>query len=102
MGIPLQKVLNELPKKRQEKIKTKAAKYIREYETLAALRKDLGFTQEEIASRQGVKQVNISRLEKRNDMLISTLHKYIESLGCELEINIRMPQSDIARVQNLE
>jgi len=46
--------------------------------------------------------VNISRLEKRNDMLISTLHKYIESLGCELEINIRMPQSDIARVQNLE
>ena len=55
-----------------------------------------------IALRQGVKQVNISRLEKRNDMLISTLHKYIEALGCELEINIRMPQSEIARIQSLD
>ena len=102
MGIPIQKVLNDLPKKRKEKIKAKAAEYIREYQTLADLRKDLGLTQEMIALRQGVKQVNISRLEKRNDMLISTLHKYIEALGCELEINIRMPQSEIARIQSLD
>ncbi|MBK8833139.1 MAG: XRE family transcriptional regulator [Saprospiraceae bacterium] len=81
MGIPLQKVLAEFPKDRQEKIRAKADKYIKEYENLAGLRKDLGITQEEIAQHQGVKQVNISNLEKRNDMLISTLRKYVSSLG---------------------
>ncbi len=102
MGIPIQKVLKDLPKKRRQKVKARAAELIREYASLGELRKDLGLTQDEIANRQGVKQVNISRLEKRNDMLLSTLHKYVESLGCELEINIRMPKSEIGRVQNLK
>lgn len=102
MGIPIQKVLSGLPKKRQKRIKAKATKYIREYETLADLRKQLGITQEIIAQRQGVRQVNISRLEKRHDMLISTLHKYVEALGCQLEINIRVSPSEIVRVQTLD
>lgn len=101
MGIPIQKVLAKLPKERQEKIKAKADKYIREYETLSALRKDLGITQEAIATEQGVKQVNISNLEKRNDMLISTLHKYVSALGGKLEIRIRMSPSEIINVQSL-
>jgi transcriptional regulator with XRE-family HTH domain len=101
MGIPIQKVLAEFPKNRQEKIKTKANEYIREYKKLADLRKDLGFTQETIARHQGIKQVNISNLEKRNDMLISTLKKYVESIGCKLEINIRLSNSELASVKEL-
>ncbi len=101
MGIPLQKVLAEFPKDRQEKIRAKADKYIREYENLAGLRKELGITQEEIAQLQGVKQVNISNLERRNDMLISTLRKYVASLGGKLEINIRLPNEDTAKIKSL-
>lgn len=101
MGIPLQKVLAEFPKDRQEKIRAKADKYIKEYENLAGLRKDLGITQEEIAQHQGVKQVNISNLEKRNDMLISTLRKYVSSLGAKLEIHIRLPNEDTANIKSL-
>ncbi|HQW26808.1 MAG TPA: XRE family transcriptional regulator [Saprospiraceae bacterium] len=101
MGIPLQKVLAEFPKDRQEKIRAKADKYIKEYENLAGLRKDLGITQEEIAQHQGVKQVNISNLEKRNDMLISTLRKYVSSLGGKLEIHIRLPNEDTANIKSL-
>lgn len=101
MGISIQKVLADLPKARQEKIKAKADKYIREYETLAALRKDLGITQEAIATEQGVKQVSISNLEKRNDMLISTLHKYVEALGGKLEIRIRMSPAGLVNVHTL-
>ena len=73
--------------------RAKADTYIREYESLSGLRKDLGITQEEIAQIQGVKQVNISNLEKRNDMLISSLHKYVIALGGELEIQIRFPDA---------
>ncbi len=91
MGIPIQKVLKSLPENRQKKIKAKADSYILDYKNLASLRKDLGITQEDIAQHQGVKQVSISNLERRDDMLISTLQKYIASLGGKLEIHIRFP-----------
>jgi len=100
MTIKLQKVFKSLPKNRQKKIKQKADQYIREYKTLQDLRKDLGLTQSDIASTQGVRQVNISNLEKRNDMHLSTLKKYVEAMGCQLEINIRMPNDHAVRHEN--
>jgi hypothetical protein len=44
--------------------------------------------------------VNISNLEKRNDMHLSTLKKYVEAMGCQLEINIRMPDDQLIRFEN--
>lgn len=70
----------------------------KEYESLQKLRKALGLTQTTLADRQGVKQVNISNLEKRTDMHISTLRRYVEAMGCELEINIRIPDDTVVRV----
>jgi predicted transcriptional regulator len=101
MSIPVRKVMKRLPQKRQKAIRSKAAAYIKEYESLQALRKDLGITQDTLAARQGIKQVNISNLEKRTDMHISTLKKYVEAMGCELEINIRIPDKTIVRIGNL-
>ncbi|HZV69857.1 MAG TPA: XRE family transcriptional regulator [Saprospiraceae bacterium] len=101
MGIPIQKVLAEFPKDRQEKIKAKANEYIREFKKLADLRKELGITQEMIARHQGVKQVNISNLEKRHDMLLSTLRKYVNSLGGKLEIRIQLPSAETVNIKNL-
>ncbi|HLF62293.1 MAG TPA: XRE family transcriptional regulator [Saprospiraceae bacterium] len=101
MSIPVSKVIKNLPKARQKRIRAKADSYIREYESLKALRKVLGFTQDTLATRQGVKQVNISNLEKRTDMHISTLKKYVEAMGCELEITIRIPDKTQVRIENL-
>ena len=52
--------------------------------TLKDLRKSAGLTQEDLAAALDVGQDTISRLEKRNDMLISTLRHYIESVGGQL------------------
>src|SRR5687767_10821660 len=101
MGVPIQKILDSLPKKRQEKIKAKADKYIQEYKTLAEFRRNLGITQVEMAKKQGVKQVNVSTLERRQDMLVSSLHKYVTALGGKLEIQIRMPNADLIMVESL-
>ncbi|HQW00843.1 MAG TPA: helix-turn-helix transcriptional regulator [Saprospiraceae bacterium] len=101
MNISIDKVIQALPKKRQKKINAKAKHYIAEYNTLQELRKELGITQLTMADRQGVNQVNISNLEKRKDMHLSTLRKYVEALGCELEINIRMPDDRIVRISNI-
>ena len=100
-NITLHKVIKSLPKNRQKRIQAKANELIRNYKSLQELRKALGFTQAEIARHQGIKQVNISNLEKRNDMHISTLRKYVEALGCELEINIRISKDTIAQIDKL-
>lgn len=100
-NITLNKVIKSLPENRRKRIQAKADELIKDYKSLQELRKALGLTQTDIADYQGVKQVNISNLEKRSDMHISTLRKYVEALGCELEINIRISEDTIARIDKL-
>lgn len=59
--------------------------------TLKGLRKRAGQTQEELAAALGVGQDTISRLEKRSDMLLSTLRHYVESIGGELSLVANFP-----------
>jgi transcriptional regulator with XRE-family HTH domain len=48
---------------------------------LAGLRKKLGWTQVEIARRMGISQSDLSKLERRWDVRLSTLDAYAEALG---------------------
>lgn len=52
-------------------------------------------TQQEMAAALGTTQANISQLEKRADMYLSTLRRYIEALGGELEITARFPTGEL-------
>ncbi len=54
--------------------------------TLRELREQLGKTQEDLAVANKVSQAELSRAERRRNHLISTLRRYVESLGGELEI----------------
>jgi predicted transcriptional regulator len=54
--------------------------------TLKALRKDLDLTQSEVSQSADMTQSELSRVESRNDHLTSTLRRYVEALGGELEI----------------
>jgi predicted transcriptional regulator len=53
---------------------------------LRALRDELGVTQEELADRIKVSQSQLSRLERRQDSRLSTIRRYVEAMGGELEI----------------
>jgi len=53
---------------------------------LRALRDKLGITQEELADRIKVSQSQLSRLERRKDSRLSTIRRYVEAMGGELEI----------------
>lgn len=59
--------------------------------TLKDLRKRAGQTQEELAGALGVGQDTISRLEKRSDMLLSTLRHYVECIGGQLDLVATFP-----------
>ena len=48
---------------------------------LAGLRDNMDLTQEEVAARLQISQSNVSRLEKRRDMLVSTLREVVEAFG---------------------
>lgn len=88
MGRNLDDIVKALPAARQSKINAQAAQLLQEYETLQELRKALNVTQEQMARELGVKQENISRLEQRSDMLLSTLSRAISVLGGKLDLTV--------------
>lgn len=57
---------------------------------LAELRKLAGKTQAQVARKAKMHQGEISRAERRQDHLISTVRRYVEALGGEVEIVARL------------
>jgi len=62
---------------------------------LAELRDSLDLTQEEVAARLRIAQSNVSRLEKRRDMLVSTLREVVEAFGGELHLVAEFPNGSV-------
>ena len=52
-------------------------------ESLAKIRKAGELTQSDVAAKLGVGQAVVSRLERRDDMLLSTLAGYLHATGAE-------------------
>ena len=63
------------------------------------LRKARELTPAELARKLAISQESVSRLEKRSDMLISTLTKHVEKLGGELVLVARFPGAAPVRVR---
>lgn len=53
---------------------------------LRGLRESLGKTQDEMARLAEVSQSQLSKIERRRDHLTSTLRRYVQALGGDLEI----------------
>src|SRR5579872_1353158 len=62
---------------------------------LQELRQAHQMSQERIAEILHTKQANVSRIERRTDMYISTLRSYIEAMGGELNIVARFPDGEV-------
>ena len=87
MARNLDQVLAGMPTKRRGKIERRAA----ELATLKDLRQAVARTQEDLANSLGVGQDTISRIERRSDMLLSTLKRYVEAMGGTLELVAQFP-----------
>ena len=62
---------------------------------LQELRQAHQMSQERLAQLLTTKQANISRMERRTDMYISTLRSYIEAMGGQLDIIARFPDGEV-------
>jgi DNA-binding transcriptional regulator YiaG len=62
---------------------------------LVELRRQLNLTQEALAAALGTSQASVSKLERRRDISLSSLRRYVEAMGGELEITARFPEGEI-------
>ena len=87
----LKERMDKLPKARRKKVEARAAELISEEMSLQDLRKARKRTQVRVAKVLGIKQENVSRIEKRADLLISTLSGYVEAMGGKLRLVAEFP-----------
>ena len=105
MGRSIDDVITSLPKTRRDRIETKAVrlarKMIKHADSLGEIRKAMCKTQTEIARELGVGQVAVAQLEKRSDLLLSTLQRYVRATGAELSLVIHTKQGAEIVLQSL-
>lgn len=98
MATTLNEMLARLPAARRRRIEARAAERIAEELALRDLRKALGKTQVEVARRLKISQVTLSDTERRGDVMLSTLRKYVGALGGKLELVARFPDRTAVRI----
>ena len=68
---------------------------LRQEMTLAELRRAFSLTQDTLARTLNVKQAEISKIENRADMLMSTLRNFVQAMGGDLEVRAVFPDRAI-------
>jgi transcriptional regulator with XRE-family HTH domain len=103
MGRSLETVLKSLPTDRQQKIQTRYEELYEEVTSLKELRVLSEKSQAEIAVQLHTSQPAVSKIEHQTDMYLSTLQKYVEALGGELYLFVRLPgHQQPIKVRSLE
>ncbi len=90
-GKLLQEVWDEFSEEEKAQIEARKKVLVQEYLTLQDLRKAHDLTQERMAEMLHIKQENVSRIEKRSDLLLSTLRSYVEAMGGHLNLIAEFP-----------
>jgi transcriptional regulator with XRE-family HTH domain len=101
MGIALEEVMARLPEERRRRVEARTAELVAEEMTLRDLRKAMGRTQVAMAEKLGLKQENVSRVEKRTDMLLSTLDGYLRAMGGRLRLTVEFEDRAPVRLSGL-
>jgi len=66
---------------------------------LDELREARALTQSQLAESLDVNQAAVSKLERRADMYVSTLRRFVEAMGGQLEIRAVFPEGDVRITQ---
>jgi transcriptional regulator with XRE-family HTH domain len=91
MPITLKDKMKELSPAQRKRVEARAAELIAEEMTLRELRHARRLTQVKMAKTLGGTQDSVSRLEKRSDLLLSTLRKTVAAMGGNLSLVAEFP-----------
>jgi len=91
MSTNVNEKIKKLSPAQRKKVEARANELIAEEMTLRELRHARKLTQVRIAKTLGITQDSVSRLEKRSDLLLSTLRKTVQAMGGNLSLVAEFP-----------
>src|SRR5215472_15805062 len=83
--------IRKLGAAQRKQVEMRATQLIAEEMTLRELRRARKLTQVRMAKKLGISQDSVSRLEKRSDLLLSTLRKTVKAMGGNLSLVAEFP-----------
>ena len=98
----LKEVVDALPSKRRAEIDRRFKQLVNEVESLRELRRLSEMSQAKIAKTLKISQPAVSKIERQTDMYLSTLRSYVEAMGGELDVIVRLPNREPVKVKSLE
>lgn len=99
--ISLKDMIADLSEEERRAVQVRTADLVAEEMTLRDLRRALAITQEQLAKSLNVRQANISQIEKRTDLLISTLRETIAAMGGSLDLVASFPNRPVVKISGL-
>jgi|SRR5450631_23516 hypothetical protein len=94
-------VVAALPAERRVAIESRHETLRHEVEGLRELRQIAGKAQADIAFALNIKQPSVSKIENQADMYLSTLRSYVEAIGGQLELIVKLPKRPALRIHQL-
>ena len=94
MAVNVDDKIKRLNPDQRKKVEARATDLMAEEMTLRELRHARKLTQVRIAKKLGITQDSVSRLEKRSNLLLSTLRKTVEAMGGTLSLVAEFPDCD--------
>jgi len=94
MARRFEELLEELPPERRARIRRRTQEMLADVR-LREVRAACELTQEQLAERMHIDQPNVSRLERRSDVHVSTLADYVAALGGRLELLAVFPEGTV-------
>ena len=91
MSVSIRDKIAKLDSVQRKRVNDRAAEFIAEEMSLRDLRKARRLTQARVAKTLGITQDSVSRLEKRSDLLLSTLRKTVKAMGGDVRIVAEFP-----------
>ena len=101
MAVSLDEHVAALPRDERAALAIRVDELRAEVASLKALRALSGKAQVEVARRLGIKQPSVSKIERQADLYLSTLRAYVEAVGGELELVVKLPGQAPVRLERL-
>jgi DNA-binding Xre family transcriptional regulator len=91
MATNVNEKIKQLPAKQRKKVEARVRELMAEEMTLRDLRHARKITQTRLAKELGISQDSVSRIERRSNVLLSTLRKSVEAMGGNLYLVAEFP-----------
>jgi DNA-binding XRE family transcriptional regulator len=101
MSVKVRDKIARLDPALRKRVADRAAELVAEEMTLRELRKARKLTQVKVAKALGITQDSVSRLEKRTDLLLSTLRSTVEAMGGQLTLIAEFPDRPPVRLSGI-